>query len=246
MQRSVCEVDVNATLSVTEACKKIIKDVGENYYVGGGLFLLVFIAIGAFVFANLVVAVVVTNLEFAMVDVKTEGKERETDDLKSQLEEEDITAQTVGLEEVPSFVYLNQMPFQLPNLTDITHEKLENYFLILSTIEKNLVEAKTIQAEIVKIFSEVTDLQEKARKEGILKNDSDEVKRMSEDNNFLITGGDLMSNLMEMESGKVFDSHKETLGSMLREGARLISVAQRKNTDERKRSSFFTNLFNRE
>ncbi|CAH3023776.1 unnamed protein product [Porites evermanni] len=222
------------------------QDVGENYYVGGGLFLLVFIAIGAFVFANLVVAVVVTNLEFAMVDVKTEGKERETDDLKSKLEEEDITAQTVGLEEVPSFVYLNQMPFQLPNLTDITHEKLENYFLILSTIEKNLVEAKTIQAEIVKIFSEVTDLQEKARKEGILKNDSDDVKRMSEDNNFLITGGDLMSNLMEMESGKVFDSHKETLGSMLREGARLISVAQRKNTDERKRSSFFTNLFNRE
>lgn len=55
-----------------------------------------------------------------------------------------------------------------------------------------------------------------------------------------------MSNLMEMESGKVFDSHKETLGSMLREGARLISVAQRKSTDERKRSSFFTNLFNRE
>ena len=55
-----------------------------------------------------------------------------------------------------------------------------------------------------------------------------------------------MSNLMEMESGKVFDSHKETLGSMLREGARLISVAQRKNIDERKRSSFFTNLFNRE
>ena len=38
------------------------QDVGENYYVGGGLFLLVFIAIGAFVFANLVVAVVVTNL----------------------------------------------------------------------------------------------------------------------------------------------------------------------------------------
>jgi len=38
------------------------QDVGETYYVGGGLFLLVFIAIGAFVFANLVVAVVVTNL----------------------------------------------------------------------------------------------------------------------------------------------------------------------------------------
>ena len=32
----------------------------------------------------------------------------------------------------------------------------------------------------------MTDLQEKARKEGILKNDSDDVKRMSEDNNFLV------------------------------------------------------------
>lgn len=40
----------------------VTQDVGENYYVGGGIFLLVFIAIGAFVFANLVVAVVVTNL----------------------------------------------------------------------------------------------------------------------------------------------------------------------------------------
>ena len=43
----------------------------------------------------------------------------------------DITAQTVGLEEVSSFVYLNQMPFQLPvsgylfcrsNLTSIDRE----------------------------------------------------------------------------------------------------------------------------
>ena len=55
-----------------------------------------------------------------------------------------------------------------------------------------------------------------------------------------------MSNLMEMESGKVFDSHKETLGTMLREGARLISVAQKKNTEERRKSSFLANLFNRE
>lgn len=225
---------------------KAFQDVGETYYVGGGLFLLVFIAIGAFVFANLVVAVVVTNLEFAMVDVKTEGKERETDDLKAKLEEEDSTTQTVGVEDVPSFVYLKQMPFQLPNLTNIPHEKLENYFLILSAIEQNLAEAKKIQAEIVEIFSKVTELQEKARKEGILRSDEQEQKRTSEDNNLLLTGGDLMSNLMEMESGKVFDSHKETLGTMLREGARLISVAQKKSTEERRKSSFLANLFNRE
>lgn len=61
-----------------------------------------------------------------------------------------------------------------------------------------------------------------------------------------LTGGDLMSNLMEMESGKVFDSHKETLGSMLREGAKLISAAQKKTTDEGRKASFLRNLFHRE
>ncbi|KAJ7357576.1 Cation channel sperm-associated protein 4 [Desmophyllum pertusum] len=202
----------------------------RDFYVGGGLFLLVFIAIGAFVFANLVVAVVVTNLEFAMVDVKTEGKVRETDDLKAKLEEEDTTVQTVGVEDVPSFVYLKQMPFQLPNLTNVSCEKLENYFLILSAI-----------------FSEVTDLQEKAKKEGILKNEVEEVTKMKSEDSFMLTGGDLMSNLMEMEQGKVFDSHKDTLGSMIREGARLISTATQKkqSTDEGRKSSFLANIFNR-
>ncbi|KAL9979496.1 hypothetical protein ACROYT_G017170 [Oculina patagonica] len=226
---------------------KAFQDVGETYYVGGGLFLLVFIAIGAFVFANLVVAVVVTNLEFAMVDVKTEGKERETDDLKAKLEEEDTTVPTVGVEEVPSFVYLKQMPFQLPDLTNVSCEKLENYLLILSAIEQNLVESKKIEEEIIQIFGEVSDLQEKAKKEGILKNDAEEVTRMRSEDNFMLTGGDLMSNLMEMEQGKVFDSHKDTLGSMLREGARLISTATQKkqSSDERRKSSFLPNIFHR-
>ncbi|XP_078363565.1 cation channel sperm-associated protein 4-like isoform X4 [Oculina patagonica] len=226
---------------------KAFQDVGETYYVGGGLFLLVFIAIGAFVFANLVVAVVVTNLEFAMVDVKTEGKERETDDLKAKLEEEDTTVPTVGVEEVPSFVYLKQMPFQLPDLTKVTCEKLENYLLILSAIEQNLVESKKIEEEIIQIFGEVSDLQEKAKKEGILKNDAEEVTKMRSEDNFMLTGGDLMSNLMEMEQGKVFDSHKDTLGSMLREGARLISTATQKkqSSDERRKSSFLPNIFHR-
>ncbi|XP_066020091.1 cation channel sperm-associated protein 4-like isoform X2 [Pocillopora verrucosa] len=195
---------------------KAFQDVGETYYIGGGLFLLVFIAIGAFVFANLVVAVVVTNLEFAMVDVKTEGKDRgEKDDLKAKLDGDDTTLKTVGVEEVPSFVYLKQMPFQLP------------------------------------IIGEVSELQEKAKKEGILKNDNepDDTKTRSDDNfePTQITGGDLMSNLMEMEHGKLFDSRKETLGSMLREGARLVStVTQKKNsTDERRRPSIPATFFNK-
>lgn len=226
---------------------KAFQAADETYYISGGLFLLVFIAIGAFVFANLVVAVVVTNLEFAMVDVKTEGKERETDDLKAKLNEEDVTTQTVGVEEVPGFVYLKQMPFQLPDLTGLPLEKLENYFLILSAIEQNLVEAKKIQGEVAEIFSEMTELQEKARKEGILRTDEPEQPRMSGEN-VVLTGGDLMSNLMEMEMGKVFNSHKETFGAMLREGAKMISAQAhiRNNPKEQRKSSIFGHLLQRD
>ncbi|XP_068683686.1 cation channel sperm-associated protein 4-like [Montipora foliosa] len=226
---------------------KAFQAADETYYISGGLFLLVFIAIGAFVFANLVVAVVVTNLEFAMVDVKTEGKERETDDLKAKLNEEDVTTQTVGVEEVPGFVYLKQMPFQLPDLTGLPLEKLENYFLILSAIEQNLVEAKKIQGEVAEIFSEMTELQEKARKEGILRTDEPEQPRMSGEN-VVLTGGDLMSNLMEMEMGKVFNSHKETFGAMLREGAKMISAQAhiRNNPKEQRKSSIFGHFLQRD
>ncbi|XP_068707252.1 cation channel sperm-associated protein 4-like [Montipora foliosa] len=229
---------------------KAFQAADETYYISGGLFLLVFIAIGAFVFANLVVAVVVTNLEFAMVDVKTEGKERETDDLKAKLNEgvSDVTTQTVGVEEVPGFVYLKQMPFQLPDLTGLPLEKLENYFLILSAIEQNLVEAKKIQGEVAEIFSEMTELQEKARKEGILRTDEPEQPRGMSGENVVLTGGDLMSNLMEMEMGKVFNSHKETFGAMLREGAKMISAQAhiRNNPKEQRKSSIFGHVLQRD
>ncbi|KAK2568174.1 Cation channel sperm-associated protein 4 [Acropora cervicornis] len=199
---------------------------GDIYDISGGLFLVVFIAIGAFVFANLVVAVVVTNLEFAMLAVKTEGKERETDELK-----------TVGVEDVPGFVYLKQMPFQIPDLTRIPLEKVESYFLILSAIEQNLAQAKKIQGEISEILVEMSEIQEKAKKEGILRVDERPQTPMSHER-VLLNDGDLMSNLMEMESGRVFNSQKESLGSILREGARVSAQKQTsRNVKDKRRSS---------
>ena len=41
-----------------------------------------------------------------------------------------------------------------------------------------------------------------------------------------LNDGDLMSNLMAMESGRVFNSQKESLGSILREGARVSAQKQ--------------------
>ena len=41
----------------------------------GSIYLIVFIILGAFIFINLIVAVVVTNLEYAVKDVKKEESE---------------------------------------------------------------------------------------------------------------------------------------------------------------------------
>lgn len=53
-----------------------------------------------------------------------------------------------------------------------------------------------------------------------------------------LNDGDLMSNLMEMESGRVFNSQKESLGSILREGARVSAKKQTsRNVKDKRRSS---------
>lgn len=54
-----------------------------------------------------------------------------------------------------------------------------------------------------------------------------------------------MSNLMEMEHSKLFDSHKDNLVSIIREGARLVSTATqgKPSINDRRKSSFLTKIF---
>ncbi|XP_031571294.1 cation channel sperm-associated protein 4-like [Actinia tenebrosa] len=201
---------------------------GDTTYIGGGIFLLVFIAIGAFVFANLVVAVVVTNLEFAMVAVKNEGKEREADDLKSKLEAENDLVNIVSPDDIPACIFNKQMPYQVPEFKNLPIDQLENYITVIFALENNLAEYKKIKAGIVEIFSEVSELQEKAKKEGILKEGGDSHNLPSQGQ--LPMSGDVISNLMEMESGRVFDSHKDTLSTMLKEGAKRVKHGSRRSS----------------
>ena len=85
-------------------------------FVGGGLYLIVFIAIGAFVFANLVVAVVVTNLECAVLDVRKEEQENAKElEAKGLIEQEDSTnSAIINDEQIPSYIFWNQEPLFIP------------------------------------------------------------------------------------------------------------------------------------
>ncbi|KXJ18810.1 hypothetical protein AC249_AIPGENE7990 [Exaiptasia diaphana] len=111
-------------------------------------------------------------------------------------------------------------------------DKLEDYFTIIYALENNLAEYKKIKDEVIEciyvvscfeVYGEVCDLQDKAKKEGILKDGGDSGERASTQG-LHTTGGDIISNLMEMESaGRSLDSHKDNLATMLKEGAKLVS-----------------------
>ena len=95
----------------------IFQKSGVTNYAGGGLYLILFISIGAFIFANLVVAVVVTNLEVAVLDVRKEEKQNAREhELKgiSETEESDNIVKIVSDNEIPSHVFEKQEPLFLP------------------------------------------------------------------------------------------------------------------------------------
>lgn len=73
-------------LDIFEAFKKA----GESQpwiYIGGMVYLILAITVGAFVFANLAVAAVVTNLEIAMKEIKAENK---AEDALNFVEDEEV------------------------------------------------------------------------------------------------------------------------------------------------------------
>ena len=79
--------------------------------------MILFISIGAFIFANLVVAVVVTNLEVAVLDVRKEEKENAKEhEVKgiSETEESDNIVKIVSDNEIPSHIFEKQEPLFLP------------------------------------------------------------------------------------------------------------------------------------
>ncbi|XP_028397762.1 cation channel sperm-associated protein 4-like [Dendronephthya gigantea] len=201
---------------------------GGMTYVGGTLYLNTFIAIGAFVFANLVVAVVVTNLEFAMVDVKTEERHgHEHEILLGKYEnDKDITTPITKADNVSPHVLFNQKPYQLPEMNDINTrtEELENFFLILAAFEDNLAQYMNIKNQIIEIFGCICDLHKRARLEGMLR-EADEARAAGENarDKVLNLEGDILSNLIELEENKMISSKRRSLDNLIRGGATALS-----------------------
>ncbi|XP_057298364.1 cation channel sperm-associated protein 4-like [Hydractinia symbiolongicarpus] len=197
---------------------------GEVYYYGGGVFLILFIALGAFIFANLVVAVVVTNLECAVKDVKKEEQQQARElEMKGKLaqENDDVDAEIVKGDGISSKVFHNQMPLLVPDLSGIDVRNIEHYFVILGAMEENYRVYQTLKSELTVLFNEVCELNQSAMEEGVIESDAEEKnRRKSEAFEKVANAGDIMSGLMTMEDSNLISSKtKNSLHGVLVESA---------------------------
>jgi len=134
-------------------------DAGQSLF--ASIYFSLFIIIGPFIFINMIVAVVVTNFESFYMEKKKQEK------LKMRKLVTEKTAEGKGsyqrsvlpFPDTSSSVFRDQIPYEIPDLSKISLEKLHKYFLILMLIEENLKEFLEIKTELVEIFKVVQETQ---------------------------------------------------------------------------------------
>ncbi|XP_078587297.1 cation channel sperm-associated protein 4-like isoform X1 [Branchiostoma floridae x Branchiostoma japonicum] len=210
------------------------QDLGGNYYMGGAIYFMISITIGAFVFANLVVAVVVTNLDKAMKEVNEERKKLE-DTLSTKPkdhpgESDESAHRHSGADKVPLFYMAdlfkhthvgNQVPLQHVDLRKLSLDRVENYLLILITMEKNLAEYKELRQQLEQIFTTVHDLNQKrtvAEQSSSSSRMLAKLRLIAEDTTDpnLGTKGDILSNLMGMKEPQPTSAEPQRLAGRSR------------------------------
>ncbi|XP_071849408.1 cation channel sperm-associated protein 4-like isoform X2 [Apostichopus japonicus] len=212
---------------------------GTSHYLTGGVYFIICVIIGAFVFANLVVAVVVTNLDKAMNEVKEENKQNEDLLATKPIGEDDPdyerTVPIVSVQDALTKVNLAaQKPLFFGDFKYLTQEKLEHYIIVLMAIEDNLVEYRKIHTELEQIFSVIWNLN---YEEGGDDDDDDKSDDDKPDPNagagidFTSIGrrGDILSNLLELEKHNLISTSKG-IGQAVKEAAKVVDQSKVQKT----------------
>lgn len=122
----------------------------------GAIFTVIFVVIGALVFANIIVGVTVTNLQTAYKEMKLTKIVRHralTGNKNSEVKE--LNQDTVNSDHIKPQVLLKQKPYKLPDFRNLTIESLENYYLVLIALEENMKERQDIRATLEHIIQEI-------------------------------------------------------------------------------------------
>eukprot|EP00002_Diphylleia_rotans_P013790 TRINITY_DN2684_c0_g1_i4.p1 TRINITY_DN2684_c0_g1~~TRINITY_DN2684_c0_g1_i4.p1 ORF type:complete len:266 (+),score=70.34 TRINITY_DN2684_c0_g1_i4:477-1274(+) len=129
----------------------------KNMGIAGALYSVFFMTIGTFIFINVIVGVTVTNLQDAYTEIKhvRRAKHRK---LHRRHAGELQTRPIVKITHIQPDQWRKQIPVEKPKFSNITPSNLENYFLVLSAVEDNLVEFMNLKKEVEEIVSQVRDL----------------------------------------------------------------------------------------
>ncbi|XP_077978088.1 cation channel sperm-associated protein 4-like [Glandiceps talaboti] len=218
------------------------------FSVVGGIYFFICILIGAFVFANLVVAVMVTNLDKAMKEVKEEKKMQEdtlatkpSGDEGESSQDKDIPIISVG-DVIKSVELSMQKPLHFGDLNKLTHEKLENFLLAITAIEENITHYKKMRVELDEIFNVIWELNLKAFEDDNFDSDDDDwfesrpstaagttplpPKSPSAIDN-IGRRGDILSNLLSLEKDKgITSTGVSYMGNVIQQSALLIDQSR--------------------
>ncbi|XP_015204557.2 cation channel sperm-associated protein 4 isoform X1 [Lepisosteus oculatus] len=188
----------------------------EGLMYGAAVYFFVFLTGGAFIFANLLVAVVTTNLELAMAEYDEHSSSQGDDKValtQKQLEEDSVTdIDTVHLEEVlrETKMTQRQKPYKYSCLENLTIESYEEFCMVLEAIQKNIKDYQKIRQELNSIVGEVQGISfnQEQEQEVIMRNKQASLLQDNLLMNEIATGrtGDMLSTLMILEKANIIDS----------------------------------------
>ncbi|KAL7980428.1 hypothetical protein Chor_001582 [Crotalus horridus] len=196
---------------------------GKALEIGGALYFFIFITFGAFIFANLLVAVVTTNLEQSMAayhekkQLKTNfpslggfaGFDDGTDDDFTASQSEAVHIKEV-IQGTPMVHHQELLSFG--NLANLNETTCEDLCLVLEAIHENLKEYQMIRDELDQIVQEVRSLKFNVDQEQeiVLRNirGANISETMIANNTIYAKTGDVLSTLMNLEKVE-FQSYVE-------------------------------------
>ncbi|XP_026558597.1 cation channel sperm-associated protein 4 [Pseudonaja textilis] len=210
--------------------------------IGGALYFFIFITFGAFIFANLLVAVVTTNLEQSMSAYQEEqqlktnfsslgsfaGYEDGTDDDYTASQSEAVHVKEV-LQATP--MARHQELLSLGTLANLNDTTCEDLCLVLEAISENLKEYQIIRDSLDQIIQEVRHLKFNIdhEQEIVLRNirGANISETMIANSTIYAKTGDVLSTLMNLEKSHLLDGEyqKGEVKSAAMRALRLASPA---------------------
>ncbi|XP_058853524.1 cation channel sperm-associated protein 4-like isoform X1 [Acipenser ruthenus] len=204
---------------------------GDGLKYGAAIYFFVFLTGGAFIFANLLVAVVTTNLELAMTEYEDVTDDKGAAQASTEKPEEDLVKdlEVVHLEQVirETTMTRRQKPHRISSLENLTIVSFEQFCVVLEAIQKNRKDYRIIRQELNGIAEEVRGIlfNREQEQEVIMRNK--QVPMLNENllMNEIASGktGDMLSTLMMLEKANMIDSGGAS-PSLYQKGTVLQSV----------------------